>query len=103
MVVFGPDERVEPGQVVGVGDVEGVEVDAGTPGDVGQAAGRCASGGGAFEDGFAVADQVGAVPVCVPVGVEAQAGGGADLQQRQRLAQGGEDRCGTWARPEPGR
>ncbi|GIJ73382.1 hypothetical protein Voc01_082990 [Virgisporangium ochraceum] len=92
VAVFGPDERVEPGDVGGVGDVERVEVEAGAPDDDGQVPGRGASGDGALEDGSALADHVVAVPVGVAVGVQAQAGGGADLQQGQRLREHGEHR-----------
>jgi hypothetical protein len=35
LLLLGPDEGVEPGDGVGVGDVEGVEVDAGPAGDGG--------------------------------------------------------------------
>ena len=42
VVVFGPDERVEPGEVVGVPHVERVEIDAGAPDDLGQAIGHAA-------------------------------------------------------------
>jgi hypothetical protein len=90
--VLGPDERLQPGHIRRIGHVERIQVQAGPPHHLGQVPRWHRSGGRAFEDRSARADRVLAVVVGVPAGIETQAGGGADLQQRQGLRQRGEHR-----------
>ena len=90
--VLRPDQRLQPGHVGRVGDVERVQVQPGPPHHLRTPLRRLGAGQVTVEQRLAVADPPIAVAVGVPVRVEAQPGGGADLQQRQRLRQRGEHR-----------
>ena len=92
VVVLGPDEGGQPAHGVLVGDVERVEVDAAAPGDRRRVPGQrrvarhVAGQQRAGRRGRAHHAAGGAPGVVVAVGVEAQPGAGADLEQRERPA-----------------
>jgi hypothetical protein len=90
--VLRPDEGVEPGEVCRVRHVERVEIQAGPPHDLGKPSRRRHPSRRAHQDRLAITDHLVAVAVGIPVRIEAQPAGCADLQQRERLRQPGEHR-----------
>ena len=94
--VLWPDQRLQPHALRGVVQIDRRQVEAGAPGHARQGAGqrRCRTGARGKHQrlGRGRRDVVGAVGVAVVVGQQAQAGGGADFEQGQRLRQVGEDR-----------
>jgi hypothetical protein len=90
----GPDQRAQPGPVVGVGRVERIQVDADTRHHVRQPTGQGhAPGRGAGEvDRTARADRSPVVLVAVSVGIQAEPGGGSHLDERERPVQPRQDR-----------
>ncbi len=81
----GPDQQLEPAHLLGVGDVDRVEVQPGAPDDLGQRLRQRRRRPRARSAGMPVAEAVAVVVVAVAVGQQAQPGARADLEQRQRL------------------
>lgn len=87
--MLGPDAGAEPGDVIVVGDVAGPQVEAESERDVGEGVGDRDGPRTAHRDADrrGRADDRAVVRVLVAIGEEAQAGRGADLDQRERLGQ----------------